>query len=423
MTSHHSCIEGFEFARYVHPGSAIVMGQAAGEPTALSRALVDQRATVSGSSIFLGSAFSGTFQPQHGDHLRFRGFGAVGAVRKLVNEGLLDPTPFHISAIAPAIEQGRIACDVALIQVSRANERGEHSFGLISDYVRAAVSRASVVIAEVNEQVPWTICEAPLRTEEIDVCVHTDCALIEVPPAPFGERERQIAALVAAEVPECATLQVGIGAIPDAIVAGLAGHRDLGVHSGMIGDSVAVLMERGIVTNARKGIDEGVTITGSLIGTSRLYRFAERNEALQLRPSTYTHSGAHLARLQRLASINSALEVDLTGQVNAEAIGTDYFGAVGGQVDFVRAAAHSQDGLSVIALPAVGKRGESKIVASLSGPVTTARSDVDAVATEYGFARLRGLSLRERVRALIRIAAPEHRDALLAAAGRQWKEI
>lgn len=423
MTVHYSGVEDFEFARHMRAGSAIVMGQATGEPTTLTRALAEQRASVSGTSIFFGSGFSGTLQPQHGDHLRFRGFGAVGAMRKLVNAGQLEVIPFHISSIAPAIEQGRLACDVALIQVSRANERGEHSFGLISDYVRAAVARASAVIAEVNAQVPWTPCEAPLRTEEIDVCVHTDCPLVEVPAAPFGERERQIAAIVAAHVPERATLQVGIGAIPEAIIAGLAEHRDLGVHSGMIGDSVAMLMESGAVTNACKGIDAGVTITGSLIGTSRLYRFADGNPALQLRASSYTHSGAHLARLQRLVSINSALEVDLTGQVNAEAIGADYFGAVGGQVDFVRIAAQSQDGLSVIALPAVGKRGESKIVASLSGPVTTARSDVDAVATEYGIVRLKGLSLRERVRALASIAAPEHRDALLAEARRQWKEI
>lgn len=423
MTIQYSGTAEFDIARYLRPGSAIVMGQAAGEPTTVARALVDQRATVSGSSIFLGSCFSTTFQPEHGDHLRFRGFGAIGTARKLVKEGLLDPTPYHISAIAPAIEQGTIPCDVALVQVSRANERGEHSFGLISDYVRAALSRAKLVIAEVNEQVPWTPCDDPLRTEEIDVCVHTDSPLIEVPPAPFGERERKIAAMVAAEIPERATLQLGIGAIPEAIVAGLSEHRDLGVHSGMIGDSVAMLMECGAVTNACKGIDVGVTITGSLIGTSRLYTFADRNAALRLRPSSYTHSGAHLARLQRLVSINSALEVDLTGQVNAEAIGADYLGAVGGQVDFVRAAAQSHGGLSVIALSAVGKRGESKIVASLSGPVTTARSDVDAIATEYGLVRLKGLSLRERVLALISIAAPEYRAELLAAARRQWKEI
>ncbi|MGD9945967.1 MAG: acetyl-CoA hydrolase/transferase family protein, partial [Burkholderiaceae bacterium] len=349
----------------------------------------------------------------YADHLRFRSFGGIGTMLRLAGAGVLDVLPCHISSIAPLIESGGIACDVVLLQVSAANERGEHSFGLISDYVRAAISRASVVIAEVNSQVPWTCCSEPLRAEEIDVCVHTDRPLIDVPASAFGERERRIAAALVDSIPERATLQLGVGAIPEAIVASLVDHRDLGVHSGMIGDSVAMLMERGIVTNAYKGMDPGITITGSLVGTSRLYRFADRNPALQLRPSSYTHSIAHGAALKRLVSINSALEVDLSGQVNAEAIGHETFGAIGGQVDFVRAAARSDGGVSVIALSAVGKRGESKIVARLSGPVTTARSDVDLVATEFGVARLRGLSLRERARALASIAAPEHREALI----------
>lgn len=421
MTVHlHSPAE-LTFAKLVRPGAGFVMGQAAGEPTVLAQALVDQRADISGSSIFLGSGFSQTFQPEHGDHLRFRGIGGIGSLRRLATAGVLDPIPCHISSIAPLIARGAIPCDVVLLQVSRANARGEHSFGLIADYVRAAIARASLVIAEVNVRVPWTPCAAPLRADEIDICLHTDAPLIEVPPAPFGETERRIAAHLQAEIPEGATLQIGIGAIPEAVVASLVGHRDLGVHSGMIGDSVAMLMQRGVVTNARKGIDAGVTVTGSLIGTSLLYRFADGNPAIELRPSSYTHSGAHLAALHRLVSINSALEVDLTGQVNAEAIGDAYFGAVGGQVDFVRAAAQSTDGLSVIALPATGRRGESRIVARLSGPVTTARSDVDLVATEHGVARLKGLTLRERIRAMVPLAAPEHREALLAAAHRQGK--
>jgi acyl-CoA hydrolase len=399
------------------------MGQAAGEPTTLARTLVAQRASFAGSSIFLGAGFSDTFQPQHSDHLRFRGFGGIGTVRRLAGAGVLEVVPCHVSSIGPLIASGSIPCDVALLQVSRANEQGEHSFGLIADYVRAAIARASVVIAEVNEQVPWTPCEAPLHTDEIDVCLHTDVPLIEVAPAAFGGAEQRIAANLQDQIPDRATLQLGIGAIPEAIVASLIDHRDLGVHSGMIGDSVADLMQRGVVTNVYKGMDQGITVTGSLIGTSMLYRFADRNPAVQLRPSSYTHSGSHLAQLQRLVSINSALEVDLTGQVNAEAIGSQVIGAVGGQVDFVRAAAQSEEGLSVIALSAVGKRGDSKIVATLSGPVTTARSDVDAVVTEHGVARLRGLSLRERMHALIRIAAPEHRETLLAAARQLWKEV
>ncbi|HUR87442.1 MAG TPA: acetyl-CoA hydrolase/transferase C-terminal domain-containing protein, partial [Ramlibacter sp.] len=224
-------------------------------------------------------------------------------------------------------------------------------------------------------------------------------------------------------IPDRATLQVGIGAVPEAIVAMMSDRRDLGVHSGMIGDSVMDLMERGVVTNAHKGLDAGVTISGVLFGTHRLYRFAHENRQIRLCPTSYTHSLAVLGQLRNLVSINSALEVDLTGQVNAEAIGSDHIGAVGGQVDFVRAAAQSEGGVSIIALPSTGKKGDSKIVSRLSGPVTTARSDVDVIATEHGAVRLRGLGIRERVRAMVSIAPPGHRDALMRDARETWGDL
>jgi acyl-CoA hydrolase len=179
-------------------------------------------------------------------------------------------------------------------------------------------------------------------------------------------------------------------------------------------------MERGVVTNAHKGIDAGITVSGVLFGTQRLYRFAHQNPLVKICQTSHTHGAASLSRLKKLVSINSALEVDLTGQVNAEAIGSDYIGAVGGQVDFVRAAGQSEGGASIIALGAVGKKGDTKIVARLSGPVTTARSDVDVVATEYGAVRLAGLSLSQRVKAMISIAAPEHRDSLAQQAKEVW---
>ncbi len=412
-----------DLARYIRPGMGVVFGQAAGEPATLTAQLVAQRAQFSGAQVFFGSNFSGTFQAEHADHLRFKGFGGIGALRKLATAGALDPVPCHVSSVAGLIRDGIIPCDVAMVQVSPANAQGEHSFGLIADYVRAAMARASVVIAEVNAQVPWTPCDKPLRTEEFDVVVQSDRPLVELPAAPFGDLERRIAAHLNDLVPGRATLQVGIGAVPEALMALLRDRRGLGVHSGMIGDSVVDLIECGALTNAHKEIDPGVTITGSLIGTSRLYRFADRREGLRMCPSSYTHALGVVGQLKRLVSLNSALEVDLTGQVNAEAVGRDYLGGVGGQVDFVRAAAQSEGGVSIIALPSSGRKGESRIVAQLSGPVTTARSDVDVVATEHGVARLRGRSLRERVRALVAIAAPEHRDALLARAREQWTEL
>jgi acyl-CoA hydrolase len=232
-----------------------------------------------------------------------------------------------------------IRADVVMLQVSEPNERGEYSFGLVNDYVRAAMQQARVVIAEVNRQIPWAHCDRPLTASEITVALPADRAPLELPSAPFGELERRIAHHLGDLIDDRATLQVGIGAVPEAIMGMLLDRRELGIHSGMIGDSVVELMERGVVTNAHKGIDPGVTVSGVLFGTQRLYHFAHRNPQIRLCPTSYTHHIGTLSRLKKFVSINSALEVDLTGQVNAEAIGSDYIGAVGGQVDYVRAAA------------------------------------------------------------------------------------
>lgn len=406
-----------DLADFMRPGDGVVFGQGTAEPQTLTTALVDQREKIGGAHVFMGSGFTKTFQPQHADALSFKGIGGIGTHRKLVAAGCLDVLPCHVSRIPGLISTGAIPVDVVMVQLSPPNERGEYSWSLANDYLRAAVKKARVVIAEVNAQAPWTPCDEPLTEADITVRVDTDYPLLQLPAATFGELERRIAAHIDSHIPEHATLQVGIGAIPEAIVAQLAGRQGLGVHSGMIGDSVADLMECGAITNEHKEVDRGVTVSGVLFGTDRLYRFAHRNPALRLASLDYTHAGPSLARLKRLVSINSALEVDLTGQVNAEALGSDYIGAVGGQVDFVRAARLSDGGVSIVALPATARGGaDSRIVAKLSGPVTTARSEVDLVATEYGAVRLAGLTLRERMRALIGIAAPEHRESLSAQA-------
>lgn len=416
-------LASLDLARYVRPGDGIVFGQGTGEPTALTERLVAQRSSFSGASIFFGTGTSQTFRAEYADHLRFTGIGGIGTLRGLASAGKLDAIPCHISAVAELLEEGTIRSDVVMLQVSPPNEHGQHSFSLVNDYLRAAMKRARVVVAEINAQAPWTPCDEPLRSEEITVAVHTDRAPLEMPTAKFGDTERALAAHLADVITDRATLQVGIGAVPEAILAMLANRRGLGVHSGMIGDSIIDLVESGAITNEHKGIDAGVTITGVLFGTERLYRFAHRNPDLRLCHTRHTHGAATLSKIQRLVSINSALEVDLTGQVNAEAIGKNHIGAVGGQVDFVRAAVQSPDGVSIIALTSLGRNGESKIVSALSGPVTTARSDVDVVATEYGIARLRGKSLRARIKAMVAIAAPEHRDALLEAARTQWEAV
>ena len=403
-----------DLRRWIRPGDGIVIGQGTAEPLTLTEALVRQRRELGGVRAWLAAMFSDTFLPGRVDGLSLHGMGGVGTNRRLIKAGAMDVVPCHVSQNAEFIENGTIPCDVALVQVAPADANGRFSLGLGADHTRAAVDKARVVIAEMNRQVPQTTCDVALGEADIEILVETDRQPIQLPSAAIGELERRIAAHVDGFIPDRATLQVGFGAIPEAIIAMLSNRRDLGVHSGMVGDSLVDLVERGVVTNVAKGMDPGVSITGVLFGTdARLYRFAHRNPALKLCPVGYTHALDVLARLSRYVSINSALEVDLTGQVNAESIGADYIGAVGGQVDFVRAAGRSRGGASIIALPSAAKGGTlSRIVARLGGPVTTARSDVDVVATENGAVRLRGLAFKERVPAMIGLAAPQHREAL-----------
>jgi acetyl-CoA hydrolase len=233
--------------------------------------------------------------------------------------------------------------------------------------------------------------------------------------------EAAIAQHVASLVPDGATLELGIGSLPERVLQALRGHRDLGIHSAVIGDGVVELMEAGVVTNARKPFDAGVTVAGMLMGTRRLYDFAHRNPRVRLAPSSHTHATAVMAALPNFFAINGAVEVDLSGQVNAESSNGRYIGAVGGQVDFVRGANASPGGRALMVLPSTAKGGRiSRIVPRLGdGVVTTARSDVDAVVTEFGVATLRGKSLRERSKALIDVAHPDHRESLERAAAGQ----
>ncbi|MDP2005416.1 MAG: acetyl-CoA hydrolase/transferase C-terminal domain-containing protein [Rubrivivax sp.] len=403
-----------DLREWIRPGDGIVLGQGTAEPLTLTEALVRQRRELGGVRVYLAAMFSDTFMPDRCDGLQLTGMGGVGSNRRLIKAGMMDVLPCHVSQVSEFIAGGEIPCDVALVQVSPPDQHGRYSLGLGADHSRAAVDKARVVIAEVNARVPQVCCEVALTANDIHVIVETDRQPIQLPAAPIGDLERRIAAHVDRYIPDRATLQVGFGAIPEAIIAMLSNRRDLGMHSGMVGDSLVDLVESGALTNACKGIDAGVSITGVLFGTDeRLYRWAHRNPLLRLCPIPYTHAGAVLAQLQRYVSVNSALEVDLTGQVNAESIAGDYIGAVGGQVDFVRAAGRSPGGASIIALPSAAKGGTvPRIVAQLDGPVTTARSDVDVVATENGAVRLRGLAFKQRVRAMIELAAPQHREDL-----------
>ena len=397
----------------IAPGDHIIWGHGCGEPATLIEALIAQRHSIGPVNAFAASSFSKLLTPEMTDGIRLTSMGAIGTMRALAATGRLGIIPCHVGQIGRLIETGHIGCDIAMVQISPPDDQGRHSFGLINDYIQSALAKARIVIAEVNDQIPHSTCDAWLDASAIDYRIETSRPPTEVAPAEIGETDRAIAAHAARYIGDGAILQLGIGAVPDALFQLLGDRRDLGIHSGMIGDGLVDLVHAGAVTNATKPFDRGVSVSGALIGTLRLYDFAHRNPTLLLKASQHTHGDAALAALPGLVSINSAVEVDLTGQVNAEAIGNAYIGGTGGQVDYVRAASRSPGGCSIIALPATGRKGaSSRIVHQLDGPVTTARSEVDIIVTEYGAAELKGQPLDERMRRMIAIAHPDFREDL-----------
>ncbi|MDI3327358.1 MAG: acetyl-CoA hydrolase/transferase C-terminal domain-containing protein [Alicyclobacillaceae bacterium] len=410
-------LSDLDLSAIIQPGDTVLWSQGTGEPLTLTTALVRQRERIGKIRVFLGTSFSDTLLPEHADFISFRGLGALGNHRILAKHGLIEVIPCHLSELPAFIESKTIPVDVVFVQISAADGEGNHSFGLVNDYIEAAMRHARVVIAEVNDQVPWTYGH-PVNWDDIDYFVTTSRPLLTMPSHPIGPVDRMIARHVKSLIPDGGVLQIGIGSTPDAILEELGDKRDLGVHSGMINDRIAELMKAGVINNRRKEIDNGVTVTGVLFGTDFLYKFAHKNPAIQLRPVSYTHNPSVISKLTHFISINSAIEVDLSGQVNAEVIGGRYVGAVGGQLDFVRAAHQSRGGRSIIVLPSTARGGTvSRIVPRLSGGVTTTpRSDVDLVVTEYGIADLRGQSLDERARRLIAIAHPDFRKQLIASA-------
>jgi acetyl-CoA hydrolase len=381
----------------------VVWGQACAEPPGLTEALLAQRSEIGRFRCVLGIPAARTVRPEHADLVSFVSYTGSGANRELYRAGVLDVLPCHYSRLPDLIAS---QVDVVLLLLAPPDADGSYRLGLAEDYLPAAIASARVVIAEVSEAVPVINTGHRLTGADLDVVVRTSAAPLELVRGGPNAVEERIAARVAELVEDGATLQVGLGALPEAVLGGLSGHRDLGVHSGLIGDRVAELMATGVITNARKATDRGVTVGALLAGSRRLFDFADGNPALQLRDARYTHDPEVLAGQDRFVAINSALEVDLSGQVNAEVAGGNYVGAVGGAVDFLRGAARSRGGVPIVALPA------ERIVATLSGPVSTARSDAGVIVTEYGVADLRGQPLRARRERLIGIAHPDRQADL-----------
>jgi acyl-CoA hydrolase len=405
-----------DLARYIRPGDVVAWGQGCAEPLTLTEALADQRKQLAGVRCFTGISSPAAVRPEHCDYLSFSSYTAAGANRALAEAGLLDIVPCHYSRLPEILSRSPLRVDVLFLALPPAGPDGTFGLGLGADYLAPLVGTARTVIAEVNDQVPDIRGDRRLSRGEIDVLVHTSRPPAEHPAQPSGATGAAIAGHVAGLVPDGATLQVGIGTLPAAVVRHLRGHRDLGVHSGMITDGIAELIEAGVVTGARKSTDRGLVVTGLLLGAKALIARAAVDKSIRLRDTCYTHDPAVLAAQHALVAVNSAVEVDLTGQANVEVAAGRYVGGIGGAADFLRGAARSEGGLPVLALPSTAGAA-SRIVARLSGPAGLSRADAGLIVTEYGVADLRGLSLARRRERMIAIAHPDHREALESAAG------
>ncbi len=407
--------DALDLAAIIRPAEHIVWGQGAGEPSTLVEKLIEQRHRIGRASVFLGGVRSRrTLRPEHADVLTLSSIGAMGNLRGIASAGLLRAVPTHLSQLCGYFQQGIIRSDVVFVHLSAPDENGEYSFSIGNDFQQAAMAHARVVIAEVNDKAPWTYCEGRVDPARIDYIVRTSRNPVQVRGQAIGPVEEAIARHVGRYIEDGTTIQIGVGAIPDAVLASVGDRHDLGIHSGLISDRVADLIEQRVITNARKPIDTGITATGTLLGTDRLYRFAHKNRTIRLFTYMHTHRAEVLSQLGRIVALNSAIEVDLTGQVNAEVAAGAYVGGVGGQGDFVRGVQIASGGRSIIALPATARDGSvSRIVPRLEdGVVTTVRSDADLIVTEFGVADLRGQPLEERMRRMAGISDPRFREEL-----------
>jgi 4-hydroxybutyrate CoA-transferase len=332
-----------------------------------------------------------------------------------IKNGSTEYIPCRYSVIPKLFTEGQIRLDAAFISLSPPNAKGNCSFGVSSDFTTAMARGANKVFAEINYRMPWVYGDNYINVKDVNFCIETDRQLPQVRPHVFTKRDRAIGANVSMLIDDGATIQIGLGRLSEAVLASLSEKRWLGVHSGLLSDGIVELVEKGVIDNSRKGLKAGKIITTTIIGTDMLYRFVHRNRSVEAYPSSYTHNLLTLAKVNRLHTINSAIQVDLTGQINAETMGTVQVSGVGGQADFINGSMLSKGGKSIIVLPSISGTGNrSKIVPFLDmgASVTSLRHDIDYVVTEYGIAHLRGKTLKERAQALIAIAHPKFKEWL-----------
>lgn len=397
-------------------GDRVFIHGVAAAPRVLIEAMVDRSGELRGVElVHLHTEGRAPYSlPEHEDSFHVNAFFVGGNVREAVNEGRGDYIPVFLSEIPALFRRGVLPLDVALINVSPPDSHGFCSLGVSVDIARAAADTAKIVIAQINPNVPRTIGDALVHIKDIDFAVEVDEPLPEVPPPAPTVVDESIGRSIAELIDDGATLQMGIGAIPNAVLASLTNHKDLGIHTEMFSDGLIDLVESGVVNGRKKAKHPGKIVSGFVMGTKRLYDFVDDNPQVLMLDIGYVNDTSVIRRNPKVTAINSAIEVDLTGQVCADSIGRRQYSGVGGQMDFIRGASLSEGGKPIIALPSSTSRGESKIVPFLkegAGVVTT-RAHVHYIVTEYGVADLYGKNLRQRARELIRIAHPDHREEL-----------
>lgn len=401
----------------IKSGDRVVVAHACGEPSYLMDAMVSNAAAYRDVEIIhmVAMGKSEYCKSEYAENFRHNSLFLGASTREAICDGRGDFTPIFFSEVPRQFrERGTLPVDVALVMVTPPDENGMCSLGVSVDYTLEAVKQAKLVLAQVNAHMPWTGPHSLVSVKDLDCIVEHDAPLIELKPPKIGEIERAIGEHCASLVPDGATLQLGIGAIPDAVLLFLKGKKDLGIHSEMFSDGVVELAEAGVITNAQKTLNPGKFVVAFLMGTRRLYDFVDHNPDVELWPVDYVNNPFIIAQNDNLVSINSCVQVDLMGQVASESIGLRQISGTGGQVDFVRGASASKGGISIMALPSTVKGSISKIVPLLDegAVVTTCRNDVDYIVTEYGVAPLKGLTLRQRARNLIEIAHPDFRVSL-----------
>jgi acetyl-CoA hydrolase len=415
VTDVHSALQ------IIQSDSRIYVGGGAGVPVELTQGLTERAPELHNVELthILTFAPAPYCEPQYRSSFRVNALFIGHNVRRAVQEGRADFTPIFLSEIPGLFKNGYLPIDVALIAVSPPDEHGFCSFGVEVGATKPAAESARMIVAEVNQQMPRTMGDSFIHLSRINHIVEADYPVPEAPQGGSTAEHLKIGAYIAGMIPNGATLQMGIGSIPDAVLKNLGSHKDLGIHTELFSDGVIDMVEQGVITCARKNFHPGKIVAGFLFGSKRLYEFIHNNPLIEMHPTDYVNDPFNIAQNDQMVAINSAVEVDLTGQVCADSIGPRLYSGAGGQVDFIRGAARSKGGLPIIALLSTARKGTiSRITPMLTegAGVVTTRNDVHFVVTEYGVASLYGKSIRQRAQELIKIAHPKFRDELTAAA-------